>query len=657
MEKITAKSFLEYQYVSNPQFSPNGKYLAFVVQQANLDANGYKGDLYILEDGQEARKLTAGGDAKAYCWTPDNTLLFPAIRCPKQKKRAAEGELFTPYYEICPNGGEARRVFTLPMKASGLTHLGGDLYCFVGEYYKNGPKTLEERKAQIAKEAVYETFEELPFLKPNQGTQSGKRSRLYIYNRKTEQITAVSTEDEQVTDVTHEGTKVLYAAAAYTGAQLDEDVALYLYDAVTGEKDCVMEKDQLMVRYQEVYGKIWGDKIIVFGSKGETYGRTESPCAYWIDPKTKKMELFFQHEYNVNYRNLITDSQIGSGCGMKVVDDKLYFTTCVGENSYVQYVDKNGNWSDFLTPNGSAESFDVCGDRLVYCGFYGMRLAEIYENGKALSHLNDEFFATHSVAKYKACSFTNSEGMDIAGWVMEPIGYEKGKKYPAIMDIHGGPRCAFGEIYFHEHQMWANAGYFVIICNPRGSEGKGDAFADVWGKMGSIDYQDLMEFADHAVKAVPDIDEKRMGVTGGSYGGYMTNWIVGHTDRFAAACSQRSITNWVSFEYATSIGRYWSKNFNHYRTTENVEFLWDISPLKYAHNCKTPILFIHSDSDNICWMAEGMQMYTAVTMAGAPSKLCLFKGEGHELSRSGRPQPRLGRLTEMFAWMEKYLKQ
>ena len=204
--------------------------------------------------------------------------------------------------------------------------------------------------------------------------------------------------------------------------------------------------------------------------------------------------------------------------------------------------------------------------------------------------------------------------------------------------------------------MWANDGYFVIICNPRGSEGKGDAFADVWGKMGTIDYQDLMEFADHAVKAYPDIDQKHMGVTGGSYGGFMTNWMIGHTDRFAAACSQRSITNWVSFEYASSIGYYWSKNFNRYKTTENVEYLWDASPLKYAHNCKTPTLFIHSDSDNVCWMAEGIQMYTAVKMAGAPAKLCLFKGEGHELSRSGRPQPRLGRLTEMHDWMEKYLK-
>ena len=124
----------------------------------------------------------------------------------------------------------------------------------------------------------------------------------------------------------------------------------------------------------------------------------DSPCAYLIDPKTKKMELFFEHKYNVNYRNIITDSQIGSGQGMKVVGDRLYFTSCVGYNGYIQYVDRAGNWSEFLTPDGSAESFDVYDGRLVYCGFYDMKLCEIYESGKQLSHQNDEFFASHTVA-------------------------------------------------------------------------------------------------------------------------------------------------------------------------------------------------------------------------------------------------------------------
>ena len=655
MKKISADSFLQYQYTSNPRFSPNGKYVAFISMQANYEGNGYKGDIYIIEDGV-SRRLTGMGDAKTFCWTPDNALLFPAMRCPKLKKRAEQGEVLTPYYEIGVNGGEAKLAFTLPIAASELTYLGGDLYSFIGEYIKNGPQTAEERKALAEKEAVYNTFDELPFLKSNQGIANGKRNRLYMYNRKTGDISPVSGEDQMVTKVSHSGTKLVYAAAGFTNTVLDSDVAIYTYDAVTGKSDCVMKADQLMVRHQEVFAQIWGDKIIVFGSKGETYGRTESPTAWLIDSKTKEMTLFFKHEYNVSYRSLITDSQMGGNQNMKAVGDRLYFTTCVGVNNYVQYIDKNGNWSEFLTPDGSVDGFDVFDGRLVYCGFFNMKLSEIYENGKQLSHQNDAFFAEHSVSMPKYCSFTNSEGLEIDGWVLEPVGYEPGKKYPAILDIHGGPRCTFGTIYFHEHQMWANDGYFVMICNPRGSEGKGDAFADVWGKMGTIDYKDLMEFADHALATHPDIDQKRVGVTGGSYGGYMTNWIVGHTNRFAAACSQRSITNWISFEYATSIGFYWSKDFNRYSTSENVEYLWDISPLKYAPNCKTPILFINSDSDNVCWMAEGIQMYSAVKMAGVPAKLCLFKGEGHELSRAGRPQPRLGRLTEMNAWMNKYLK-
>lgn len=210
------------------------------------------------------------------------------MRCPKQKKRAGEGELFTPYYEICPKGGEANYAFTLPMKTSDLTYLGGDLYSFIGEFWVNGPTTLEERKALNAKEAVYESFEELPFYKQNQGIMNARRSRLYIYNRKTAEITPVSTENEKVTHVSHEGTKLVYAAAAYTNTVLDEDVAIYLYDAVTW-------REQLRHGKGSADGSLSGGLWLSVGRSGHCIWRKgrkvwthESPCAYLIDPKTKK---------------------------------------------------------------------------------------------------------------------------------------------------------------------------------------------------------------------------------------------------------------------------------------------------------------------------------------------------------------------------------
>ena len=144
---------------------------------------------------------------------------------------------------------------------------------------------------------------------------------------------------------------------------------------------------------------------------------------------------------------------------------------------------------------------------------------------------------------------------------------------------------------------------------------------------------------------------------GGSYGGFMTNWIIGHTDRFAAAVSQRSISNWIAFEHTTDIGYFFTPSQHGTTTRQDVRKLWDLSPLKYAPNAVTPTLFIHSDQDYRCWMVEGLSMFTALKLHGCPAKLCLFHGENHELSRSGRPLNRIKRMEEILSWFNKYLKE
>ncbi|MBR4484111.1 MAG: S9 family peptidase [Erysipelotrichaceae bacterium] len=240
---------------------------------------------------------------------------------------------------------------------------------------------------------------------------------------------------------------------------------------------------------------------------------------------------------------------------------------------------------------------------------------------------------------------------------LKPIDYDPKKKYPAILDIHGGPRCAYGPIYMHEMQMWASEGYFVFFCNPRGSDGRGNAFGDLRRKFGTIDYEDLMDFTDLVLESYPQIDKDRVGVTGGSYGGYMTNWIVGHTDRFKAAATQRSISNWITEVTISDYGIDFpiEMEFENVRACEKE--LWDISPLKYVNNVKTPILFIHSSEDYRCTLPEAVQFYTPIKINGVDTKLVIFKGENHELSRNGKPLYRLKRLDEITDWLNKYLKR
>ena len=165
-----------------------------------------------------------------------------------------------------------------------------------------------------------------------------------------------------------------------------------------------------------------------------------------------------------------------------------------------------------------------------------------------------------------------------------------------------------------------------------------------------------MAFTDHVLETYPDIDETKVGVTGGSYGGYMTNWMIGQTDRFACAAAQRSISNWMTKILSTDIGYLYNMDQQGATPWENPEKLWDHSPLKYANRVKTPLLLFQSDQDYRCWQAEAIQYFTALKLFGVEVKMCLVHGENHNLSRSGRPVQRLRRLTALTDWMNEHLK-
>ena len=206
-------------------------------------------------------------------------------------------------------------------------------------------------------------------------------------------------------------------------------------------------------------------------------------------------------------------------------------------------------------------------------------------------------------------------------------------------------------------QVWANLGYVVMFTNPHGSDGRGDEYSDIRGKYGSIDYTDLMNFVDVVLKKYPNIDDNRLGVTGGSYGGFMTNWIITHTNKFKCAATQRSISNWISMYGVSDIGYYFSDDQNNTKFEKEDFFktLWEFSPLKYIKNCTTPTLIIHADSDYRCPVDQGYQLLTALKDMNIPSKMVVYKNENHELSRSGKPLARISRLENITNWMEEYL--
>lgn len=354
-----------------------------------------------------------------------------------------------------------------------------------------------------------------------------------------------------------------------------------------------------------------------------------------------------------------SDCRFGGSRAMVIDGEHLYFTTTEGYNSYINRIDKEGNIEKLTEDNGSIDGFDVLNGKIKFIGLRGLKLQELYsleeKEEVQLTSFNKWVIEEKKLSQPEYLSF-ETDGVTIDGWLMKPVDFKENKKYPGILDIHGGPKTVYGEIFYHEMQYWANEGYVVFFCNPRGSDGKGNEFSDIRGKYGTIDYDDLMKFTDFVLEKYPFIDSEKIGVTGGSYGGFMTNWIIGHTNRFNAAASQRSISNWISKFGTTDIGYYFVDDQQAATPWSDVEKLWFHSPMKYADKVTTPTLFIHSEEDYRCWLAEGIQMFTSLKYHGVDSRLCMFRGENHELSRSGKPKHRIRRLEEITNWFNKYLK-
>ena len=300
---------------------------------------------------------------------------------------------------------------------------------------------------------------------------------------------------------------------------------------------------------------------------------------------------------------------------------------------------------------------------LCIIGFYQQNRSEIYlvHNPEKLQRLT--YFNSQNLSTVKPLPLSITSRFDreaVNGYVLLPPDFrqEARASYPLILDIHGGPKTVYGSTYYHEMQVWANLGFVVCCTNPHGSDGRGNKFADIRGAYGQQDYDDLMDFLDAVLKTYPQIDSKRLGVTGGSYGGFMTNWIITHTKRFQAACTQRSISNWLSFYGTSDIGYLFATDQNKVKdfSLEDQKTLWEHSPLHYINNAVTPTLIIHSDADYRCPYEQGMQLHTALTALGVPNKLCVFHEENHELSRSGRIKAREQRLNLITHWFLQYLQ-
>jgi dipeptidyl aminopeptidase/acylaminoacyl peptidase len=320
-----------------------------------------------------------------------------------------------------------------------------------------------------------------------------------------------------------------------------------------------------------------------------------------------------------------------------------------------------GKVTPLVDEEGQVRDFSVSRDGRLFYAFSDLtNPPEIFRanpDGSAkrrLTDLNKRFKEEVEIIKAEEFAYPSFDGLSIQGWLLRPRGFQQGKKYPMILDIHGGPHGQYGYTINGRLQYYAANGYVVVYTNPRGSTGRGQAFSDLCvGDLGGGDYRDLMAGVDYVLQTYPFVDSKRMGVTGISYGGYMTNWVITHTGRFKAAVPISSISNLISM-WGTGCNTDWFESDMGLMPIDDFEKAWSVSPLKYIKNCRTPTMFVAGQWDFVTTLYQAEEMFTALKKMGIDAAIASYPNEGHGV----RNQPRHGvdYYKRSLAWFDRYLK-
>ncbi|UII56918.1 S9 family peptidase [Cytobacillus spongiae] len=658
LRTLNAEDLFEMKSVADPQLATNGKELVYVETSIDKELNEYYSNLFYIQVDEKSEPVQwTYGKHKNITprWSNDGKrLAFVSNRNEKNQ-----------IYIMNKSGGEARQItFCLNGASNPLWSPDGKKIAFQTSLKEN-ESVLEQTERKEKMIAPLEV-DQMKYKSDAQGFWDGSYHHIGIVDVETGEILQLTEgkADYYLQCWSPNGMQVALTADLNDDQDLSFSNSVYLMHIESKE---LIEVTNHTGYFGNVTWSPNGKYVGMLGHEREYENATLTKL--WVYHTEEHTLTCLTPNWEVNAGDFaIGDFQQGTiAPGLLWSDDdyeSFYFLATDHGNTVVYYGTVAGEIYPALLDQQHVYGLTTGGrnDRAVVAISKPNLPGDLFllevTTGEVtqLTNCNNDFLEEVPLAEVQPFTFKASDGLDVHGWMMKPTMYKEGEKYPMILEIHGGPHMMYANTYFHEFQLLAARGYAVVFTNPRGSHGYGQHFVDaVRGDYGGKDYDDLMEAVDFVLQEYPFIDENRLGVTGGSYGGFMTNWIIGHTDRFKAAVTQRSISNWISFYGVSDIGYYFT-DWQIQADLTNIEKLWKHSPLAYVKDMNTPLLILHSEKDYRCPVEQAEQLYIALKHQKKQTKFVRFPESNHELSRSGKPNFRIDRLKYIENWFESYLK-
>src|SRR6267142_2617546 len=661
---ITPEDYYSFEFISDPNISPDGKLVAYVLTKVDRAQNRRNSSIWMAAtDGSRApwQFTTAPQSSTSPRWSPDGkSLTFPSSRPAETTPAAAPAAGQAPVgtaeptrtqvYLLSMNGGEAKRITNLK---NGVTVFrwspDGTRLVVVSRV---GPSDNRgDTRAESKDRSDVRHYKNTSYKFNDTGWFDDRRSHLWLVDAKSgnaKQITEGNNWNDSDPQWSPDGTRLAFVSNR-TGKEYEENrnTDVWVISAEGGKLTKISDHDEADNQPH------WSPDGKWIAFTGEVHDRDHPKI--WLAPAAGGAPSVLA----ANGLDLIPG-------GLEWSDDgkSLYFETGVKGEFQLFRVDVAAKTVAQVTSGPRAVrsvDFNFAGGKMVYLVNDFKHLDDLYtadlngRNERRLTNLNEALWKQIQFAEVERFSYKSADDWDIDGFLVKPIGWQAGKKYPMILSIHGGPACQYGVDWYHEFQVYAAKGYAVLFTNPRGSTGYGQKFErGIVNEWGGKDYLDIINGLDAALKRYPWIDEDRLGVTGGSYGGFMTNWIVGHTNRFKAAVTLRSLSNFISDD-GTRDGAYGHAPDFDGDIFEKFDLYWDRSPLKYAKNVKTPTLILHSDNDFRVPIEQGEQWFRALKHFGVTTEIVMFPRENHNLTRTGEPKHLVESLNWQLYWFDRFL--